>query len=295
MRETSQNNDLSALKLVQETELGLMDFLDGVCRSYGIRYSLIFGSLIGAVRHKGFIPWDDDIDVVMPREDYDRFLSVVVDDAPEWIEVQHFRLGSSKRYVARIADKRTLMHLDSYSESNDLHIWLDIFPIDGLPDFAWLRRCHLLYVLWRKACCSFAAFDETVNLHRPGRPQWQQAIIWFFSITHMGRLWNLDRALDLYDSALRKYSPLSGGECFCGVGTYGFKRQIWPSFAFNHLVEYEFEGRHYFGPEDADAILAVTYSDYMQLPPEGERTVHQIDLVEHPNMHHARANEQECA
>lgn len=278
-------NEKTALKLVQETELGLMDYLDDFCRRNSIHYSLIFGSLIGAVRHGGFIPWDDDIDVAMPREDYERFISLVANDVPDWIEVQNFRLGTSKRYVTRIADKRTLMRLSSYTEANDLHIWLDIFPIDGLPNSKVLRGAHLLCVLWDKACCSFAAFEETVNLHRPGRPWWQQAIISFFSATHIGHLWKLDKALTNYDNALQKYPVPYGNECFCGVGTYGFARQTWPSSAFDGLTEYEFEGRSYFGPRDVNAVLSVTYGDYMQLPSEENRVIHQIDLIEHPGFH----------
>lgn len=280
---------LTPLQMVQQTELEMADLVDDICRRHSLRYSLAFGSLIGAVRHKGFIPWDDDIDILMPRDDYERFLRIARDELPNYYEVQHFRFGTSERYVSRIADKRTLMHLSSYGEGNDLRIWFDIFVLDGLPDGYISRQLRYLEVLWRKACASFAAFDRTVNLHRPGRPKWQQLIINLCAVTHFGKLWNLERCLEKYDRTLTRDGTFDHESCFCGAGTYGARKQTWPSSAFQNLVNYEFEGRLYLGPCDYNAVLAATYGDYMTLPPENQRTIHEIDLIEHPMIAQGKA------
>lgn len=277
-------NNTSSLELMQRTELEIAKQVDAICRRHNLRYSLIFGSLIGAVRHKGFIPWDDDIDILMPRDDFELLLQYAVDELPDYYEVQNFKLGTSKRYVSRIADKRTLIRLESYGEGNDLPIWFDIFVLDGIPDGKVARELRYLEVLWRKATCAFAAFDETVNLHRPGRPKWQQLIIDFCAATQFGHLWNLDKNLLKYDKTLKKDSTFAHKDCFCGVGTYDAKRQTWPAHAFLDLIDYEFEDTKLMAPRDFDAVLSVTYGEYMTLPPEDQRAMHRLELLKHPLM-----------
>lgn len=283
MKSTSKpNTSLTPIQMIQQTELELADSFDLVCRKHSLRYSLAFGSFIGAVRHKGFIPWDDDIDVIMPRKDYDEFFRIARDELPDYFEVQHFKFGNSKRYVSRIVDTRTLMHLSSYEKDNDIGIWLDIFVLDGLPDKGIEREFCYFEVLWRKACVSFAAFDQTVNLHRPGRPKFQQLIINFCAATKFGHLWSLKKNLSKYDRVLKRIDTFANHDCFCGAGTYDPRRQTWPADIFLDLVDYEFEGHRYLGVKNFDAILRVTYGDYMALPSENNRVVHQIGLVRHP-------------
>lgn len=271
-----------ALAIVQGTVLEMATCLDGICRKHDLRYSLAFGSLIGAVRHKGFIPWDDDIDVLMFRDDLDRFLRIAPDELPDYYEVQHFSLGNTRRYVTRIVDNRTLMRLDSYGERNDLAIWLDIFVLDGIPDGRFGRGIQYLRILWHKAMCAFASFEETVNRSRPGRAWWQQAIIEFCSITHFGSWMDVGERLKKYDAALRRYRCTEGEACFCGVGTYSGERQTWPRASLEDLVEYEFESAVLKGPRDYDSVLSATYGDYMVPPSEGHRAVHNVHVVKHP-------------
>ena len=277
-----QIND--SLALVQETELELCSCVDAICRKHNLTYSLAFGSLIGAVRHKGFIPWDDDIDILMPRPDFDRLLEVIGTELPPYFELQFFTFHNTHRYVARLIDHRTLIKLSSYGEGNELAIWLDIFPLDGIPDNGFLRRLHYGRIKWHKAMCAFASFNETVNRHRPGRPLAQQLIIDFCAKTHFGSWLDIDERLAKYDKALRKYGYAENGHCFCGVGTYDAKKQTWKRACFDRVVDYEFDGRSFMGPEDYDSLLSVTYNDYMTLPPEDKRVVHHIDLLEHPHM-----------
>ena len=275
------NNSSEVLEVMQKTTLEITRFIDAVCSRYDLHYSLIFGSLIGAVRHQGFIPWDDDLDVLMPRNDYERFIDIVGNMLPDYYELQNFRKTGSKRYVTRIADTRTKIRVESYSDAfNELSVWVDIFPLDGIPDNIILRRIHYLRVYWHKAMCAFASFDETVNKHRPGRPLYQQAIINFCEMTHFGQRLSIQKRLKEYDKALKRYPYDYGEYSFCGVGTYNPERQTWPRGAFESYKRYPFEQTTLCGVEDYDSVLAITYGDYMTIPPEDQRAMHQIELVQ---------------
>ena len=270
----------TSTQLLQNTALGLGVQFDAICREHGLRYSLAFGSLIGAVRHHGFIPWDDDLDFLMPRPDYERFVEVAAAELPPYYRLQNYRVDGSKRYVTRLVDMRLTLRLQSYETNNDLNPWIDIFPLDGAPEGAAARKVHGLRILWHKAMCAFASFSETVNQHRPGRPRYQQLIIDFCRVTRFGSWMDIYERLDKYDRALKRYAFDACEDCVCGVGTYDVERQTWPRAAFERLVEYDFEGVRLMGAADFDAVLAPTYGDYMTLPPEDQRLMHEIEVFD---------------
>ena len=263
---------------LQETVLALGVQLDKICRKHDIKYSLGFGSLIGAVRHQGFIPWDDDLDFLMPRRDYERFVRVAPAELPPHYKLQNFRVDGSKRYVTRLVDTRLVLRLQSYGTCNDLNPWIDVFPLDGMPEGLVARKIHSLRILWHKAMCAFASFNETVNQHRPGRPRYQQLIIDFCRITHFGSWMDIHERLEKYDAALKRYTFEDCESCVCGVGTYSVKRQIWPCASFRRFRNYDFENAMLKGVSDYDAVLSVTYGDYMTLPPEDQRRMHEIEI-----------------
>lgn len=274
------NNINNTLAILQQVALDMASAVDYICDSKGLRYSLGFGSLLGAVRHQGFIPWDDDIDLLMPREDYDTFAEVAASELPDYYKLQHFKMGTSNRYVMRVVNMRVPIHLESYdSEFNDMHAWLDIFPLDGLPSSYFARRIHYWKVLWHKAMCAFATFDETVNRHRPGRPIIQQSIIDFCSVTHFGSWMNANERLQKYDAALKFYNFQASETCFCAVGPYDAEKMTWPRKVFDNLIKFPFEDRVFCGPADYDTVLATLYGDYMTPPPKEQRAVHQIEVV----------------
>lgn len=281
-RDAHQRDPQDTLELLQSAALGIAKAIAAVCDRHSLSYCLMFGSLIGAVRHEGFIPWDDDLDIAMPRPDFERFLKIAPTELEGSYRLADYRSNSeTDRYVTRVVDDRLLLKLNSYENGNVLPAWVDIFVIDGLPDSRTAKNIHYLRIYWHKAMCAFAAFDTTVNKSRPGRPKWQQLIIDFCSATHFGSWLDKSKRLNKYDAALKKYDFRSGAYCFCGVGSYSPKMQTWPVSAFDCMEKRPFESTGFPIPRDYDSVLSVIYgSDYMTLPPEDKRVIHEIEIYQ---------------
>lgn len=119
----------------RQVELGLADEIDRICQEQGIRYSLAYGTLLGAVRHKGFIPWDDDVDVFMMRDDYNRF----IDHFDEWRSDERFgimapRKMNSSYCMAKVVDTRTYVKSIWDKEKYALSVWVDVIPVERFDE-----------------------------------------------------------------------------------------------------------------------------------------------------------------
>ena len=130
---------------IRPLQLRILEILlavDKVCREHGLRYYLWAGTLLGAIRHKGFIPWDDDVDICMPRADYDTLMA----HAKEWLPAPYEAMsaetnGKYPGSFGKIIDSSTtLIERAHYAYLSGIYI--DVFPIDGVPQSAWRRRLH---------------------------------------------------------------------------------------------------------------------------------------------------------
>ena len=120
---------------IQKRELEIFKVFTEICEKYGIRYYLAGGTLLGAVRHHGFIPWDDDIDVNMPREDYDKLLAHADEIAASGdYKLAAYELGNLNYPFAKIYDLHTSINKLYDDDETERNLWIDIFPMDGLPD-----------------------------------------------------------------------------------------------------------------------------------------------------------------
>ena len=109
-------------------ELGILKKFDSICKENGLEYSLAYGTMLGAIRHKGFIPWDDDIDVFMKREDYEKLLALKYDDGD--FEVKSYRYSKNYYFLySKIVDKRTSI-CENWRAEKDMGLFVDIFPLD---------------------------------------------------------------------------------------------------------------------------------------------------------------------
>ena len=243
--------------------------IDAFCAEHGLRYFLGYGSLIGALRHKGFIPWDEDIDLGMPRPDYEFFVhhfngwrSGLVVFAPEL---------DSRYYApyANVCDQSTLLEEENCSHGPfEIGVKVDVFPIDGAPsdEQEWKelrieleKLNHDLYFKNVRLAPKFRKGFVT-GLKAAGI----KMSLAFTSIRGIQR-----RIRELATSHDFKASEMSDKLSFPNPGNTRMKREV-----FEHYIDVEFEGHKFKAPRDYDVYQRAIYGDYMTLPPESERVPH---------------------
>lgn len=249
------------IKQVWAVEQEILDVIDKVCSEHHLRYTLAYGTLIGAIRHGGFIPWDDDIDLIMPREDYDKLLSVWNDAAPEDYIMQHIHMTPDYTHTfTKIRKNHTTFLQDEAEVGMRYHkgVFVDIFPADRVAGGRVSRitqyiacAVNLLYTReYTSGSGGIIGLTERILLALPRRlhPMLRNA-----SERYIQR-WN--RKDDL-----RWFAP----------STIISARHYYPADSFENMGSVSFCGKTYSCVADPDVFLRVDYGDYMQLPPEEER------------------------
>lgn len=271
------NNNLST---VQQHVMDVLHVLIRIFEEQNIHYYMLGGTMLGAVRHKGFIPWDDDVDLGIVRSDYERFIENCDQWLPEHIKLRTYRDSSYHHYYyARIVDDRYhIKRLGSIKERQE-ELWIDLFPLDGMPRSPLKKVIHKGDLLFTRLLYHMSCFDK-VNIKRPGRPLADRIIIRFLMITHLGRSMDSNKLLDRIDYSLKKYPVEESEYIFNFMGSTHAFREIFTKDVFGDNTVYSFEDLTLAGPEKYDFYLKHLYGDYMKLPPEDERNVHAEEFVE---------------
>ncbi|MBR3244092.1 MAG: LicD family protein, partial [Parasporobacterium sp.] len=229
----------------------------------------------------GFIPWDDDVDVAMPRKDYEQFLSHSSEVFKEPFSVNLYDRTPGYHYsFARINDSR--MHVINHSASNPRReeISIDIFPVDGFPDPGIRRSLHKLHLSFWWNLNQIVLYDELVNKTR--KRKWTGRL--FVSIAGLfkwiGKLMNPTTCLRHVNQVLAKYDYDSDSKDIINfLAAFGFS-EVFPRSSFGEGAVYPFEGESLMGPVDYDTVCKIIYGDYMTLPPENERNWHNTEIVD---------------
>lgn len=240
-----------------------------ICDKHNIRYFLDAGTLIGAVRHKGFIPWDDDIDIGMLREDYEKFLSVIKAELPPHLFLQTHEndLGYDIYQVpCKIRYNDTLYIEEKIVENKNMHngLFVDILPYDSLPKKRWV------YKLQRKIS-NFILKSFVRCREKPERLTLKNKITHFIYKVVVG-IFSTKRRQKLFDF-LVKWNDKNSEHMGYGLDT-PWSQYIYKKEDFFDLIKVEFEGDYFKAPKNYDAILTQLYGDYMTLPKEEDRVWH---------------------
>lgn len=257
----------NTLRDLQLFELEMLKDVKAVCERYNIRFYLDAGTCLGAVRHKGFIPWDDDIDISMPIDDYVRFLSVAQEALGEQYFLQTAQTDDSFHMsYARVRRNNTTMMRDYEDDTAGHHgIWLDVFPL--LPVGGNLDRKikKAIVTFTNLLCMSDAQFQHNKSwIAQQNSPVWMFLIKGVRSIMkHTRKRFGFFLRKRLFRSKQKQYLADLWGT----ITTYA------PTSAFREPPAYlQFEDTFFPCPSDYDCALRYWYGDYMKLPPIADRT-----------------------
>lgn len=271
----AENRDL---EILQQLELENLKALVRICEKNNLRYYLIGGSLIGVLRHKGFIPWDDDIDVGLPRADYNRFVKIAKQYLPEHMDIKTMSSDPNfKCYYTRLINNKKKIYWEHGQYVAKIGVWLDVFPIDGLPANPILRKLHVFHALVCKALYKFTQIDYVSTNKK--RKKLEDFVIKFAIVTRIGKLFSAEKRLKRLDQVLQKYDYDTCDYVWNFSGSYG-KREIVLKPQLGGERKGRFEDLTVSIPIESENYLTSIYGDYMTLPPENKRVSHSIKFAE---------------
>lgn len=264
------------LRQAQLLELDILLSFANYCEKQKLTYFIAYGTLLGAVRHKGFIPWDDDVDVWMPRQDYNRLVSSFNTE----MDHTHLQLISpldaiSRHSFVKIIDTRTVKIETNFDYApGALGIDIDIFPLDGQPedDVAFQNWYGKLEKCYQNA-------DFPVRLtHECRRKRYLKAAMNILGgKRHRLGIW-IKRHYQKKANRLHKAFPCSGSKYIGAVEhCFGCELDRFDAALFRDTTLLEFEGHLLRAPSQYETVLQLLYGDYMTLPPENQRFSHLID------------------
>ena len=266
---------MDRLRKLQLFQLEKLKEFRCVCDKNDIKFFIIGGTLLGAIRHKGYIPWDDDIDIAMPRKDYEKLITLaskktnLLGDG----RILNYKIDSKMRcYFTRVIageKERQQVEFDTNSELG--MVIVDILPLDGTPDNSFLRRLYYFRALFYRTLTAISNLDiKEIKYNRSIK---EKIILKVAKKLKIYKFINREKCYRKLDKIYSKYewdkSKMSGTM----TGAYRTK-EIVPSEYFGKGKMYKFEDTEFLGPELYDKYLTHMYGDYMKLPPEDKRKSH---------------------
>lgn len=261
---------MNDLKQLQQACSGMLSIFSEVCQEHGLTFYLAYGSLLGAIRHKGFIPWDDDVDLFMPRQD----MQEIIDNFEEWfpaeLSINHYQkpLFTSYSYVLRICNPHVRFLRSIGGTGKEFDSFISIFPICGVPTNTVFREIFRIRVEWAYLKTRFVRSSNNGygNVKRSFLENVGVLINRFF---RFGKGHDIRKCVEGIDNLFKSYSY--DNSKVVGVYSYGVYPMFFEREWFGEPLMMQFDNMSLPVPRGYDSILSQCYGDYMTPPPENNR------------------------
>ncbi|MBR8823891.1 hypothetical protein IX293_002166 [Fusobacterium necrophorum] len=286
--EDNRENGKIPLEQMRLVERKLLREIDRICKKYSIPYWLDGGTLLGAVRHRGFIPWDDDIDVAMLRKDYERFLEIAQKELPNDIFLQNW--NTEKEFylpMTKLRDKySSIVETENRNLENHSGIFIDIFPFDYLPQSNWLKNIQMV-IFYILKCFKLEAKASQLKMKTVIGNRTLKIII-LTTLQIIGKTIPKTLYKKLFNLTNKIFYKISPSKQI-GDGlvnpTY-YKKSIRNIEKIFPLTTVIFEGEEFPAPKDWDFYLTGLYKNYMELPSVEDRKIHSQEVYPFKKCNH---------
>ena len=264
----------NTLRDLQLCELEIVRNVLEICEKHHLQIYMIGGTFLGAVRHRGFIPWDDDVDLGFSRKDYETFLRVAPEELNSGYYLRHYETDPKMPYYpAQVVDPSFEILDVSAKIPKTRSAWIDLVPLDGMPDGAVSYFIHKYRLLYLRMMLKFSQFDQVVAVNLKNRPLHEKILVAVGKHLHLeGKLDTLKR-MRLIDRCLKKYPFENCRRVVNFMGAYKF-REVFARSVYEDVTDYPFEDITLPGPRDYDLVNRQLYGDYMTPPPVEEQNKH---------------------
>lgn len=268
------------LKKLQDAYLEMFVLLDQKCKTFNIKPMMVAGTLIGSLRHGGYIPWDDDIDLVLPRNDYERLKNLMIKD-DDFILIDPAINPDGIQKMLKIQSKsKTLYDVMGEGFSKNKYLYLDLLPIDFVPDNKVKKRLvgtvfRILDLSYSSVRC-FKKYSPHLNYMSKTSKELRFNLLFRKCIGLPSYLIGPRRVFNCMESLLK--STRNGKNMTIAYGVKGYFGETLSKNVIFPEGKYWFEVDQFYGPNDADSYLTNRYGDYMKLPSKEEQVERHIRL-----------------
>lgn len=252
-------------------QMDILDYIKNICEKYDIKYYLFYGTLLGSIRHGGYIPWDDDIDIALMRKDYDKLLKILKENKNDKYDTISMINDNCFFPYAKVINTTTILVDNIKTINNIIGVYVDIFPIDNVKNNKFVTYIQNLVLIALKNMSALNKFD------------YYQRISLKNSIANILILLSKKIGIKKLKILMYKIQTLFNNKYTKYIGiipTINIKKEIFERKWFESSVECKFENRKYPVPKKYNLVLEKLYGQYMKMPPISERrTVHNQIII----------------